>query len=76
MHNNFFTLSSPEQATLIEKAAGQLGMPAVMIEKDYTQIINAGMFHETPPAFKDIVSKPSKLEKEINEQLKYNIVDK
>ena len=34
MRNNFFILQPPEQAALIEKAADQLGMPAVIIEKD------------------------------------------
>lgn len=34
MPNNFFTLPPPEQAALIEKSANQLGMPAIIIEKD------------------------------------------
>src|SRR3990167_6951791 len=34
MSNNFFTLQAPEQAALIERAANQLGMPAIIIEKD------------------------------------------
>ncbi len=34
MHPNFFNLTPPEQAALIEKAANQLGMPEIIIEKD------------------------------------------
>ena len=40
------------------------------LEKDYIQMINSGMFNETPPSFKDILSGLSKLEKEINEKSK------
>lgn len=40
------------------------------LEKDYIQMINAGMFNGTPPSFKDITNGLSKLEKNINEKLK------
>jgi hypothetical protein len=40
------------------------------LEKDYKQMINAGMFNETPPLFGDIIKSLSKLEDEINKKYK------
>ena len=40
------------------------------LEKDYKQMINAGMFNETPPLFSDIIKYLSKLEDEINKKIK------
>lgn len=36
------------------------------LEKDFTQMIDAGMFHELPPTFEAIIETLSKLEEEIN----------
>ena len=40
------------------------------LEKDYKQMINAGMFNETPPLFSDIIKHLSELEDEINKKIK------
>lgn len=36
------------------------------LEQDYTQMINAGMFHESPPTFNEMINGISDLEKMIN----------
>ena len=38
------------------------------LERDYTSMINAGMFNEIPPSFKAVISGLSKLENEINKK--------
>ena len=38
------------------------------LEQDYTQMINAGMFHETPPTFNEIIKTLGGLERSINEK--------
>ncbi len=40
------------------------------LEQDYTQMINVGMFSETPPSFMDIVKTLSQLEETLNKKLK------
>ena len=43
------------------------------LERDYAQMINAGMFNETPPPFNEIIKAISKLEGDINKIFKINI---
>lgn len=46
------------------------------LERDYTSMINAGMFNETPPSFKAVISGLSRLENEINEKIMASFLSK
>jgi hypothetical protein len=43
------------------------------LEKDYKQMINTGMFYESPPLFSSIIESLSKLEDEINKITSSNL---